>query len=135
MGTSWQAGLGRSWPWPGSSRADRRTSRWLWGPTRTRPGCPTERATYEADVGVALADAGLAQEARQRVAANLDRWPADFWVRMHAGDALVLLDDRDGAELHFHEALDLADEADDFEGRADAVERLAELERSRRRRR
>jgi hypothetical protein len=40
---------------------------------------PESRAIYDADVAVALAEAGLAEQARDRIAANLTRWPDDFW--------------------------------------------------------
>jgi hypothetical protein len=86
------------------------------------------QAVYQADAAVALAEAGRHTEARARVAVNLAAWPDDFWVRLHAGDALAALGDRPGAEAHFLAALDMADDADDFEARADAVERLDSLE-------
>ena len=57
------------------------------------------------------------------------RWPDDFWIRLHAGDALVVLDDLDGATAHFNVALNMAEETDDFEARSYAVERLIQLGR------
>ncbi len=86
-----------------------------------------QRATFDADVAVALAEAGLAEQARAQVAANLARWPDDFWVGVHAGDALAALGDREGAEGHFSAAVDMAGEADDFAGRSDAMQRLLRL--------
>ena len=91
---------------------------------------PEQRATFDADVAVALAEAGLAEDARARIAANLARWPDDFWIRVHAGDALAALGDREGAEGHFGAAVGMADEADDFTGRSDAMERLTRLRRT-----
>jgi hypothetical protein len=91
---------------------------------------PEQRATFDADVAVALAEAGLAEKARARIDANLTRWPGDFWIRVHAGDALAVLGDREGAEAHFSVAADMADEADDFIGRSDAMERLMRLRRT-----
>ncbi|HUY49807.1 MAG TPA: hypothetical protein VMV92_29510 [Streptosporangiaceae bacterium] len=91
---------------------------------------PEQRATFDADVAVALAEAGLAEEARARAAENLARWPDDYWIRVHAGDALAALGDREGAEGHFSAAVDMADEADDFTGRSDATKRLMGLRRS-----
>jgi hypothetical protein len=38
------------------------------------------QALYQADAGVALAEAGRPEQARAKVAANLDAWPDDFWV-------------------------------------------------------
>ncbi len=88
---------------------------------------PEREAFFEADVAVALAEAGLAEQARARVAAMLARWPDDFWCRVHAGDALAALDDQDGAEAHFAAAVQMADDADDFAARSDAMERILEL--------
>lgn len=89
-------------------------------------------AVYAADVGVALAEAGLGDAARERIAQNLAAWPEEFWVRVHAGDALVELDDFDAAEAHFVTALEMADDMDDFEAVSDANERLADLRKRRR---
>jgi len=91
---------------------------------------PELRSTLESDVAVALADAGLGEQARARIAANLERWPADVWVRMHAGDALAALGDLEGAASYFEAARILADETDDFEAAADALERLRRITRS-----
>lgn len=90
---------------------------------------PDLRAFLDGDVAVALADAGFAEEARNRIETNLTRWPDDFWIRLHAGDALVVLGDLDGAEAHFDTALSMADEADDLDARSYAVERLKSLGR------
>jgi hypothetical protein len=38
---------------------------------------PDRRAFFDADVAVALAEAGLAEQARDRIAMNLSRWPDD----------------------------------------------------------
>jgi preprotein translocase subunit SecA len=86
------------------------------------------QALYQADVGVALAEAGQHEQARARVAANLDAWPDDFWVRVHAGDALAALGHRPAATAQFVAALGLAEGANDFEARADAMDRLATVE-------
>jgi hypothetical protein len=91
---------------------------------------PEQRATFDADAAVALAEAGLAEEARARVAANLARWPGDVWIRVHAGDTLATLGDREGAAGHFSAAAEMADDADDFTGRSDAMARLMRLRRS-----
>lgn len=91
---------------------------------------PEQRATFDADVAVALAEAGLAEQAQARVAANVARWPGDFWIRVHAGDALARLGDREGAAGHFSAAAEMADDADDFTGRSDAMARLMRLRRS-----
>lgn len=87
---------------------------------------PAQQALFDADVA-ALAEAGLGGEARDRIAANLAYWPDNFWTRVHAGDALAALGDREGAEAHFRAALDMAEQADDFAGRSDVMERLMRL--------
>jgi tetratricopeptide (TPR) repeat protein len=89
-------------------------------------------SVYAADVGVALAEAGRGEAAREKIAENVAAWPDDFWVRVHAGDALMELDDFDGAEAHIVAALGMADDADDFLSLSDANERLDELRRRRR---
>jgi hypothetical protein len=90
---------------------------------------PDRAASRDADVAVALAEAGLAERARARVEFNLARWPDDFWVRLHAGDALAVLGDIDAATVHFEVALDMADDTDDFEARSYAVKRLQQVGR------
>ena len=90
---------------------------------------PAQATMFHADVAVALAQAGQAEQARARVEANLRRWPDDFWITVHAGDTLEALGDRDGARAHFTAAVALADAADDFEARSDAFERLSNLDR------
>jgi hypothetical protein len=62
-----------------------------------------------ADVSVALAESGLAGRARDRIAANLARWPNDLWVRIQAGDALAAWATPRSKE-HFDAALRMADE-------------------------
>jgi len=85
---------------------------------------PGRQALVDADVSVALAESGLADKARDRIAANLARWPHDLWVRIHAGDALAALGDPEGAREHFDAALRMADESDDFEATAEVIDRL-----------
>jgi hypothetical protein len=88
---------------------------------------PGLQSLLDGDIAVALAEAGLAEQARARVEANLARWPDDLWIRMHAGDAEAALGDRDAAAAHFEAALDMADESDDFEARSDVMERLRQI--------
>jgi hypothetical protein len=90
---------------------------------------PDNRSMYDGDVAVALAESGLAEQATARIEANLTRWPDDFWIRVHAGDALLALGDLDGAKAHFETAVGIAEDADDLEGRYDAVRRLRKLSR------
>jgi len=88
---------------------------------------PDLQAFLDGDVVVALAEAGLSEQARARIELNLTRWPHDFWIRLHAGDALVALGDLDGAAAHFGTALSMAEETDDFEARSYALERLRQI--------
>lgn len=90
---------------------------------------PDGAASYQAEVVVALAEAGLADHVHPRLAALLARWPDDLWCRMHAGDALAALGDVDEAASQYTIAKQMAEDTDDFEGRSDAVERLVRLER------
>jgi hypothetical protein len=84
-----------------------------------------------ADAAAVLADASLAAEARAKVEANLARWPGDFWIRMHAGDALELLGDRAGALAHFEAAQQMAVASKNFEERRDATERIRAIDSAR----
>jgi len=88
---------------------------------------PDNESTYAADLGCALAEAGDAPAEWERIEANLARWPDEPWVRVHAGDALQELGDADGAEAHFLVALEMAEQADDFDLRSDVFDRLAGL--------
>ena len=85
---------------------------------------PSEQASFDGDVCVALAESGLADKARQRIAAALARWPDELWIRVNAGEALSALGDLQGAEEHFGAALRMTDASDDFEARADVWHRL-----------
>jgi hypothetical protein len=91
---------------------------------------PGGRALFDGDVAIALAEAGFAREARARITANLASWPDDLWVRVHAGDALAALGDREGAVAHFGAAFEMAERADDFAGRSDVAERLSRIDRA-----
>jgi Flp pilus assembly protein TadD len=52
---------------------------------------PGLRSTLDGDVAVALARAGMAEQALARVAENLTLWPDDVSMRMDAGEALSVL--------------------------------------------
>ena len=93
---------------------------------------PELQPVLDADLGVALAEAGRGDDARAQIAANLVAWPDDFWVRVHAGDALKMLGDPGGARAHFEAARTIADRLGDFAERAAAVERLLQLSRKER---
>jgi hypothetical protein len=85
---------------------------------------PEQRSLFDGDVPVALAESGMADAARARIAENLARHPDDLWIRIHAGDALTALGDDGGAAEHFRIALEMTERADDFIGRSDVIERM-----------
>ena len=93
---------------------------------------PKLQPVLDADLAVALAQAGRGDDARAQIAANLQAWADDFWVRVHAGDALEFLGDSDGARAHFEAARAMADHPADFEERAAAAGRLLQLSRKER---
>lgn len=90
---------------------------------------PELRSGLDGDLMVALARAGLSEQTRAKVADNLARWPQDAWIRIRAGEALLVLGDRDEAAAHFNAAVDLAGATDNSEARSAATERLRRLER------
>jgi hypothetical protein len=92
---------------------------------------PESRPVIEADIAVALAHAGLSDDARAGVEMNVSRWPDHFSVRLQAGEALALIGDLNGAAAQFEAALGMADQADDFVARADAMDQIRRLERRR----
>jgi len=74
-----------------------------------------EAALAEAALAEAgLAEAGLADDARAKIAGNVERWPDDVWVRMLAGDALIILGDVEAALAQLRAALPLAQQAKDY---------------------
>jgi len=84
-------------------------------------------AMYANDVAVILAEAGRAEQALQRIEANVRRFPADVWTRIHVGDVHVALSDPERAEAAFREALAIAHAHGDAYGVAGAEERLSGL--------
>jgi hypothetical protein len=93
---------------------------------------PELRAVIDADLAIALAQAGHGDDARAQIAANLAAWADDFWVRVNAGDALEALGDLDGARSHFEAARAMAGRPADFIERAAAADRLLQLSRKER---
>lgn len=85
---------------------------------------PSQQAFFEGDVCVALAEAGLPDEARARIVTNLARWPHDLWTHVHAGETFTALADRNAAEEHFNAAMRMADASDDADAMADVVDRI-----------
>jgi len=90
---------------------------------------PESRPVIEADIAVALAHAGLSDDARAGVELNVSRWPDHFSVRLQTGEALAVIGDLYGAAGQFEDALGVADQADDFVARADAMDQIRRLER------
>ena len=86
-------------------------------------------SVFDGDVAVALARAGLVDQALAKIEENVTRWPDDCWIRIRSGEALLALGDAEGAATHYRAAVDLAEQDDDFEARSDAIERLQRLER------
>ena len=90
---------------------------------------PDLQAVLDGDVAVALARAGLTDQARACIEANLARWPADVWIRIHAGDAFAALDDLNSAAAHFNAAVTMAENDNDFDARSAAIQRLRRIGR------
>ena len=76
------------------------------------------------DLVVILAQAGRREQALAQIEENHRRFPKDFWIRVHSGDALRELGDWRGALARFREAEPLAQ---DNEERSAALERQNEV--------
>ncbi len=87
-----------------------------------------EAATLARDVALILAQAGRADEARERLDASLRRGPGDAWTHIGAGDVHAALNDAAHAERAYRRALAIAQRrgghADDA---AVALQRLGEV--------
>jgi hypothetical protein len=75
---------------------------------------PARQGSFAGEAAVALAEAGLADDARTKIAEMVERWPDDLRSRMLGGDALAMLGDVEAALDQFHAALPLAQQAKDF---------------------
>lgn len=82
------------------------------------------------DLVVILAQAGRREEALAQIEENHRRFPKDFWVRVHSGDALRELGDWRGALVRYREAEPLAR---DDEDRGAALDRQNDVLQKRRR--
>ena len=76
---------------------------------------PARRAFFGGQAALALAEAGLADDARVKIAEHVERWPGDVQTRMLAGDALALLGDGEAALAQYQAALPLAQQAKDHQ--------------------
>jgi hypothetical protein len=90
---------------------------------------PARGAVFGGEAAVALAEAGLAGQARTKIAENVSRWPGDVRVQIRAGDALAILGDTEAALAHLQAAVPLAREAGDFKALRNASTRLFRLTR------
>jgi len=90
---------------------------------------PARHGFFAGKAAVALAEAGLADQARAKIAENAERWPDDLRTRMLAGDALAILGDTEAALAQFQVALPLAQEAKDYKAIRDLSTRIFRLTR------
>jgi thioredoxin-like negative regulator of GroEL len=88
---------------------------------------PARHGSFAGEAAVALAEAGLADEARAKVARNTERWPDDVRARVLAGDALAVLGHVEAALAQFQLALLLAQRAKDFKVTRDLSTRIFRL--------
>ena len=75
---------------------------------------PDRRAFFGGRAALALAEAGLADDARVKIAEHVERWPDDAQTRILAGDALALLGDAEAALVQYQAALPLAQQTKDY---------------------
>ena len=90
---------------------------------------PSRLSVFAGQAAVALAEAGLANDARAKIAENTERWPDDIRARILAGDALTILDDTEAALTHFQVALPLAEQTKDYKAIRDLSTRIFRLTR------
>ena len=90
---------------------------------------PATHSYFAGKAAVALAEAGLADDARAKIAENLERWPDDIRARILAGDTLAILGDGEAALAHFQVALPLAQQAKDYKAIRDLSTRIFRLTR------
>ena len=88
---------------------------------------PARHGSFAGEAAVALAEAGLADDARAKIAENTERWPDDVRVRLLAGDALAILGNTEAALAQFQVALLLAQQAKDFKVIRDVSTRMFRL--------
>jgi len=90
---------------------------------------PARHGFFAGKAAVALAEAGLAGDARAKIAETLERWPDDLRARILAGDALAILGDAEAALAHFQVALPLAQQDKDSKAIRDLSTRIFRLTR------
>jgi len=97
------------------------------GRTIGRGGRTRRHGRFAGEAAAALAEAGLTDDARAKIAGIVERWPGDVRARMLAGDALAMLGDVEAALAQFQAALPLAQEAKDFKAIRDLSTRIFRL--------
>jgi hypothetical protein len=90
---------------------------------------PARRAFFSGQAALALAEAGLADDARTKVAEHVERWPDDVQTRMLAGDALALLGDVEAALAQYQAAVPLAQQARDYRATRELSGKIFQLTR------
>ena len=91
---------------------------------------PARRAFFGGQAALALAEGGLADDARVKIAEQVERWPDDVQARMLAGDALALLGDAEAALVQYQAALSLAQQAKDHRATRELSVKIFRLTRS-----
>jgi tetratricopeptide (TPR) repeat protein len=90
---------------------------------------PARHALLAGEAALALAESGDGDEARAKVAENVQRWPDEVRARILAGDALAILGDDEAALAQFRVALPLAEQAKDDKAIGDLSIRIIRLTR------
>jgi hypothetical protein len=90
---------------------------------------PARHGVFAGEAAVALAEAGLASDARAKIAENTERWPDNARARLLAGEALTILGDAEAALAQFQAALPLAQQAKDYRAIRDLSTRIFRLTR------
>jgi hypothetical protein len=91
---------------------------------------PARRAFFGGQAALALAEGGLADDARVKIAEQVERWPDDVQARTLAGDALALLGDAEAALAQYYAALPLAQQAKDHRATRELSVKIFRLTRS-----
>ena len=88
---------------------------------------PARHGVFAGEAAVALAEAGLADDTRMKIAQNTERWPDDLRARILAGDALAILGETEAALAHYQAALPMAQQARDYKATRDLSTRMFRL--------
>jgi hypothetical protein len=88
---------------------------------------PARHGLFAGEAAIALAEAGQADDARAKVAENVERWSEDARTRMLAGDALAVVGDAEAALAQFQAATPLAQQAKDYKAIRELSTRIFRL--------